>query len=274
MGSLVAALASYLDARQSRGSWRLRIEDIDPERDRPEAAATILAQLTAHELHWDGPLAWQASSASRYRQHAQWLFERGLAYACDCPRRRLASLDYRYDGRCRARELAFAPEHALRLNADVAVRADVAFQDRVFGYLSPIQPVDDFIIWRRGDLPAYQLAVVVDDASMGVTDVVRGADLLRETHRQLALFNLLQAKPPRYAHVPLVVGDDGRKLSKQNGATALDSAHPSGNLTQALTHLGVLVPAGIAAAPPLELFAFAAQHFSLEGLASMARQPT
>ena len=280
-GSLVCALASYLDAKRHGGQWLLRIEDIDPPREQPGAADAIKRTLEAHGLYWDGEVRYQSQRADAYWDCINTLKKLALVYSCSCPRARLTSLCGPYDGYCRLHPPAVHEPCALRLKVtDLPekfrhIRNAIEFVDHVHGAQKEdiAQMSGDFVIHRKDGFFAYQLAVVVDDIAMTVTDVVRGADLLCETHRQLTLFRLLAAPAPRYAHVPLVIGGDGRKLSKQNGAPALDPACPSANLTAALGHLGVAIPADLRAAAPAELLAFALQHFCLERLAPGAPHP-
>lgn len=241
LGSLVAALASYLDARAHGGQWLVRVEDIDPPREVPGAADTILRQLTDHGLAWDGPVLYQGRRMAIYRETVQRLLTAGQAYPCNCSRQRLQSLDGVYDGHCRYRGLEpagcavrlFVPDDTL-----------IAFNDRLQG---PQQQnlnlmSGDFVIWRRDGLPAYQLAVTLDDALQGITRVIRGSDLLESTGRQIFLMRLLGHEPPQYGHVPLVLNAEGQKLSKQNLAPSLDEHPPTDNLHRALDWLGVDTP--------------------------------
>ncbi|MDA0226309.1 MAG: tRNA glutamyl-Q(34) synthetase GluQRS [Proteobacteria bacterium] len=229
-GSLVAALASWLDARAAGGRWLLRIEDLDPPREQPGAADLIQRQLEAFGLFWDGPVLYQSQRAAQYRAALERLSRDGLAYACACSRREIADSALGtaadgaaiYPGTCRAGLAANRAARSLRFRATDEV---VRFEDRVQGAVAQSvgRDVGDFILRRADGFAAYQLAVVVDDAAQGVTDVVRGADLLASTPRQILLQHALGLPTPRYAHVPAIVDAAGAKLAKQNGAIAFDA---------------------------------------------------
>ncbi|CAM3988861.1 tRNA glutamyl-Q(34) synthetase GluQRS [Bordetella muralis] len=261
LGSLVAALASWLDARAQTGRWLLRIEDVDTPRTVPGAAQTIMSQLRAMGLHWDGDILWQSQRNNTYQQAFDALAARGLVYGCGCTRREIADSALRgtlpaldgerpYPGTCRHGLPPGRQARAWRLRVPEGTET---FIDR---WLGPQQQnvalaVGDFVLRRADGLWAYQLAVVVDDAEQGITDIVRGADLLSSTARQRILARLLGAVPPRVMHVPLITDpDSGLKLSKQNGAAPLDTAQPLAMLTQAWQALGF---APIAASTP-EMF--------------------
>lgn len=249
LGSLVAALASWLDARAHGGRWLLRIEDVDTPRTVAGAAETIMAQLRALGLHWDGDILWQSQRHDAYQRAFDDLIARGLIYGCGCTRREIADSALRggttptegerpYAGTCRHGLPPGRQARAWRLRVPPGVEK---FEDR---WLGPQQQdiehaVGDFVLRRADGLWAYQLAVVVDDAAQGITDIVRGADLLSSTARQRLLTRLLGARPPRVMHVPLVTDPrSGLKLSKQNGAPALDTDQPLSMLQQAWTALG------------------------------------
>lgn len=243
-GSLVAALASWLDARAHGGTWLVRIEDLDPPREEPGAAREILATLSDFGLAGDEPVVWQHARHGRYVEALAQLDRAGRIYACQCSRAQVAAAAAQlgigagiYPGTCRDLRLARAPGRALRLRVDDAV---IAFVDRACGPFTQqlARDVGDFAVLRSDGLFAYQLAVVVDDAEQRITDVVRGADLLDNTPRQIALQRLLGAPQPRYLHVPVVRASDGEKLSKQNGALALDRKRVLEELVRAGKHLG------------------------------------
>lgn len=237
-GSLVAALASYRAARSAGGKWLLRMEDVDKPREQAGAADDILRALDKLGLEWDGPVIYQSTRLERYRAVLDDLARRGFAYPCACTRRELEdsalAIDGSrvYPGTCRC---GLAPGKAAR---SVRVRthgAPIGFADAVQGWLEQrVEPeVGDFVLLRADGITAYQLAVVVDDLDQGITDVVRGADLLDSTARQIHLQRLLGARTPRYAHVPVVVNAAGEKLSKQTGARALDLSDPQAELARA-----------------------------------------
>ena len=221
MGSLIAAAASWLDARAAGGRWLVRIEDVDPPRAVHGAAAQILRTLEQLGLWWDGDLVYQSARHSVYRDALQRL--QGHTYWCSCTRREIAdsslglAIDgaHIYPGTCRAGRAREGRSLRLRTSAEA-----IRFVDRVQGEPSQVleRDIGDFVLYRADGLFAYQLAVVVDDAAQGITDVVRGADLLDSTPRQIFLQRLLGLPTPRYLHVPVAVNAQGEKLAKQTGA--------------------------------------------------------
>ena len=235
-GSLVAALASWLDARAHGGRWLLRIEDIDTPRCVPGAAEFIQQQLAACGLIADAPVLWQSKREVAYATALEALLADGLAYPCGCTRKEIEGAiaagggqrvrfgELIYPGTCRS-GLHGKAARATRLHC---VSGITHWQDRRLGALTQDveHEVGDFVLKRADGLWAYQLAVVVDDAFQGVTDVVRGEDLADNTARQIALQSSLGLPQPRYMHTPLVLGADGHKLSKQNGALPLDTGQP------------------------------------------------
>ncbi len=222
-GSLVAALASYLDARANGGEWLLRMEDLDTPRVQAGAADSILADLEHFGFEWSGPVMYQSSRINAYRAALEKLRSQGLIYPCGCSRK---DSEARYPGTC-ANGL---PPGKMARSWRVRVSRELA------------ETAGDFILLRADGIFAYQLAVVVDDEAQGITDVVRGADLLDSTPRQIYLQQMLGYATPRYRHIPLVLGPDGQKLSKQNGAAALDSARAADLLREALLFLGYPIP--------------------------------
>lgn len=240
-GSLVAALGSYLSAKAQGGQWLVRMEDLDPPREPVGAAATILRQLQAFGLKWDGELLYQSTRHARYDEVLRALADRGLLYGCACTRREVQANDGRCANRCRDRQLPLVDGVAWRLQAG---SEPLPFDDAICGPCRfPTTEQDDVVLKRRDGLYAYQLAVVVDDIDQGISEIVRGADLLDSTPRQIYLWRLLGHTPPRFAHLPLVIGADGRKLSKQNYAPAIAETEALGLLKEALTVLGQMVPA-------------------------------
>ncbi|MBP8540952.1 MULTISPECIES: tRNA glutamyl-Q(34) synthetase GluQRS [unclassified Citrobacter] len=235
-GSLIAALGSYLQARAHRGIWRVRIEDIDPPREVPGAADTILRQLEHYGLHWDGDILWQSQRHDAYREALAWLHQQDLSYYCTCTRARIQSVGGIYDGHCR--ELRHGPEQAaVRIKQHHPV---LQFTDQLRGVIQadPQLAREDFIIHRRDGLFAYNLAVVVDDHFQGVTEIVRGADLIEPTVRQISLYQQFGWQAPDYIHLPLALNEQGAKLSKQNHAPALPNGDPRPVLIDALRFLG------------------------------------
>ena len=231
-GSMLAALGSWLLARQAGGEWLLRIEDIDPPREVAGAAHEQLRTLAAFGLHHDGEIARQSRRGHLYRDALDRLLVRGQAFECHCSRSELAA-----SGGIHRQCVATAPRADPAIRLRVADGCEIAFEDAVHGRI--VQRVDrdvgDFVLLRADGLWAYQLAVVVDDAEQGITDVVRGADLLDSTPRQILLQRALGLPTPRHAHLPLLLGDDGRKLSKSDAALPVDTADPLATL-RALWH--------------------------------------
>lgn len=260
LGSLVAALASYLDARAAKGKWLIRIEDIDPPREVAGAADNILRTLEAYGFEWDGEVLYQSSRLAAYQATIDRLFSNGLAYACDCSRKQLENYSV-YPNFCR---------DALKPAIDAAIRVRVPdlnyhFTDRVQGYFAQqlAQQVGDFIIKRRDGLFAYQLAVVLDDAEQGITDIVRGADLLDSTPRQLYLQELLGYTQPNYLHVPILLGLDGHKLSKTQCSPILPVPQASALLLTALKILGQPVETSLTTATPSQILSYAITNWSV-----------
>ncbi len=252
-GSLVAALASWLDARAQGGCWLVRIEDVDTPRCQPGLGEHILGQLAALGLVPDAPPLWQSTRGTAYAEALGVLRQRRLAYPCSCTRREVDDalaaqgvLHQRfgervYPGTCRS-GLRGRPARAMRvLTVCDGLDAVVRWTDRRLGpqCQDVAREVGDFILQRADGLWAYQLAVVVDDGAQGITDVVRGEDLADNTARQIHLQRLLGLPLPRYLHTPLVLAADGHKLSKQNGAAALDTRHPLAALREAATVLAL-----------------------------------
>ncbi|ANE74486.1 tRNA glutamyl-Q(34) synthetase GluQRS [Dickeya solani] len=240
-GSLIAALGSYLQARACHGRWLVRIEDIDPPREVPGAAARILRQLEQYGLLWDGDVVYQSRRHDLYRAVLADLQRQGKCYYCTCTRQRIQQIGGHYDGHCRDRGLP-SNQAALRLRLRQPV---LHFHDRLRGQIDadPMLAREDFIIHRRDGLFAYNLAVVVDDHDQGVTEIVRGADLIEPTVRQLSLYHQLDYPAPAYVHLPLALNSDGNKLSKQNHAPALPDGDPRAVLAQALMFLRQPLPA-------------------------------
>lgn len=238
-GSLIAALGSYLNARAQQGRWWVRIEDIDPPRELPGAADTILRQLEHYGLHWDGDVLWQSQRSEAYREVIGQLITCHQSYFCRCTRNRIRETGGIYDGHCRGLNLG-SEDAALRICQSYPV---LSFEDLLRGRLTadPAMAAEDFIIHRRDGLFAYNLAVVVDDHFQGVTEIVRGADLIAPTVRQISLYQQLGWPVPAYMHLPLAINPDGNKLSKQNHAPPLPEGDPRPVLVKALRFLGQTV---------------------------------
>ncbi len=241
-GSLVAALASWLDARAQRGQWLVRVEDLDPLRESPEATDAILASLQRHGLHWDESVRYQSERSEAYDAIlAQWRQQQRI-YPCACSRKALGGNNGFHPAQCRTHPDWNQP-------APVALRFKMPtkqgqWQDRLLGsrsYELKGEP-DDVVVRRKEGFYAYHLAVVVDDIDQGITDIVRGQDLLELTPVHLQLYEALQATPPSYLHIPLMLNEAGQKLSKQNQAPALDDTRAADNLWHALQSLGLTPP--------------------------------
>ena len=268
-GSLVAALGSFLEARRWDSEWLVRIEDVDVSRAVPGAADAILRALERCELFWDGPVLYQSQRTEAYRAALERLSSAELAYPCTCSRRELA-MNPRgsdggpiYPGHCRAGVRQPDRPRAIRLRT---TDAPLAFRDAVQGEFRQClaSEVGDFVVRRADGLFAYQLAVVVDDADQGVTQVVRGSDLLDSTPRQIYLQRLLGLPTPEYAHLPVAVDGRGNKLSKQTGATPLDLRDPAPALWIALRFLGQSPPPDLRWELASTILAWARIHWRLE----------
>ena len=241
-GSLVAAVASYLDAKAHGGQWLVRIEDIDTPRTVPGAADGILRTLERLGMQWDESVMVQSTRNGAYRAALEKLRARGVLYPCGCTRREIADSalhgieGFVYPGICRNGFAGRAPR-AMRLRTE---GASLSFDDAIQGAITQNieHDIGDFVVWRTDGLFAYQLAVVVDDAEQRITDIVRGADLLDSTPRQIYLQQLLGLPTPRYAHLPVAVNERGEKLSKQTLARAIDTQQPAREIAAALRFLG------------------------------------
>jgi glutamyl-Q tRNA(Asp) synthetase len=256
----MAALASWLDARAHAGIWLLRMEDLDPPRESPQAASRILSDLEALGLWWDGPVVYQSQRHEAYEAALATLTAAGHTFWCDCTRQQLAGHHGRYPGTCRQRNLPAGADRALRCRVtNDTLRFDDALQGPQASQLE--RETGDFIIKRRDGLHAYQLAVVVDDAWQGVTHVVRGIDLLDSTPRQLYLQHLLKLDTPHYAHIPVLVNDQGQKLSKQNLAEAVTASQPVRVLFDALQNLQQQPETGLLHADREDLLAWAVANW-------------
>ncbi|WP_251975678.1 tRNA glutamyl-Q(34) synthetase GluQRS [Salinicola avicenniae] len=272
-GSLVAALGSWLDARAAGGRWLLRIEDIDPPRCPPGADSEILAQLEAFGLTWDGPVRYQHERGDAYQAALTRLIELDMAYPCGCSRREWQHLEH-YPGWCRHGSRHPERPQAWRLRTDRGANP-VVWQDRLFGRqaLDPTRH-GDVVIQRKDGLWSYQLAVAVDDADQGISDIVRGHDLLDNTPWQRQLQVALGYPEPRYLHLPLVMGEDGQKLSKQNLAPPLprqdDAVRPL--LHRALTLLDQAPPPALRTAPVAQQLEYAQVHWQPRRLRPQAHR--
>lgn len=269
-GSLVAAVASYLDARSCGGKWIVRMEDLDPPREQPGAADSILRTLETYGLEWDGPVLYQSRRSEFYEAALAKLVSLESLYPCACTRKEIADSALPgiegpvYPGTCR-HGLGGREMRAWRVRTN---QQEIAFEDAVQGPQSQIleRDIGDFILKRADGLYAYQLAVVIDDAEQGITHVVRGADLLDSTPRQIYLQQLLSLPHPMYAHIPLAVNAQGEKLSKQTLAAPLKGDYPGRALWLALDFLQQQPPQELAGANLSDLWPWALANWRLRNI--------
>lgn len=270
LGSLVAAVASYLQARARGAPWYMRMEDIDPHREVAGSADRILRSLEAFGLHWDGPVLYQSTRRDAYLEAIQRLRDRDLVFDCGCTRREartgpVGAEGPIYPGTCRRGLPADRVARSVRLRVTAG---EIEFEDMVRGGNRQhlMRDVGDFVVRRADGCIAYQLAVVVDDAYQGIGEVVRGGDLLLSTPRQILLQRLLGLPEPTYAHLPLLVDANGHKLSKSEGAAAIDPGRPEPALVEALRILGQAPPGGLAAERPETILDWARRHWRLDAV--------
>jgi glutamyl-Q tRNA(Asp) synthetase len=273
-GSLVAAVASYCDAKFNQGKWLLRMEDVDKPREMAGAAEDILRTLEAFGFEWDGEVILQSQRSEIYENHFQQLKSKGLIYACTCSRKEIADSATTagiegaiYPKTCRLKPALAAnnqnPQPAYRV---ATLDAEIRFKDLIQGQVTQnlARDIGDFILKRKDGLFAYQLAVVADDALQGITHIVRGADLLDSTPRQIYLQQLLEVTTPVYAHVPVAVNAVGQKLSKQTLAKSITPKNSTYLLFDALRFLGQSPPAEIKNATLAEVWRWAIANWQLE----------
>ncbi len=236
MGSLLSALGSYLDARAHGGEWLLRIEDIDPPRELPGADLLIRKSLLAHGFRWDDEPLYQHTRSPAYDQALAWLLCHGHAYYCTCSRQQFDTGTNLHADSCPQSEQRPAERAAVRLRGTTE---QLLFHDCMLGPITLANAEGaDFVLLRKDGLYSYQLAVVVDDAGQRISDVIRGRDLLSSTPCQIRLHQLLGLRVPRYGHLPLLLNEQGQKLSKQNLARPLEDTHAPDNLLRCLVALG------------------------------------
>jgi len=259
-GSLVCALVSFLHARQANGKWLVRIEDVDTTRVQTGADQTILSQLSAHGMQWDGDIIYQTDRQHAYQKALDTLHEDKLVYACSCTRQAIKSIGRYYTGTCRNLDLPWA-NNAIRV---INTCTNTCFDDMHLGRVNvdPLFCSEDLIIKRKDDLFAYNLAVVVDDIEQKVNNIVRGADLIDTTVQQRYLYHLLGAKSPQYFHLPVICTQGGQKLSKQNHATPIDNERASRNLINAFAAIGLSCHSLTEKMTTKELIYWALSHWS------------
>jgi glutamyl-Q tRNA(Asp) synthetase len=263
LGSLYAALASFLQARSQHGVWLLRIDDLDTPRNIKGAAEAILAALEKLGLHWDGSVDYQSQHLELYDDQLSQLIKNQHVYPCTCSRKTQA--DAIYSGICRYRQLSPDQPYALRIKTD---QRDIVFQDGLQGRISHnlAKQHGDFILKRKDHIIAYQFAVVIDDDRQQVNQVVRGIDLLDVTPRQIYLQQLLGLATPSYMHLPIIVDNHGYKLSKQTKAAAVNLTVPENIMFTLLNLLRQKPPAELQHAPTSEQLAWAIAHWNPDHL--------
>ncbi|NVJ59549.1 MAG: tRNA glutamyl-Q(34) synthetase GluQRS [Gammaproteobacteria bacterium] len=263
-GSLVAAVASYLDAKAHSGEWMVRIEDLDPPREVPGSAKEILNKLEAFSLFWDGDIMWQSQRHKQYDQALKQLAELKATYLCDCTRKMIQESGGVYQNSCRGRLAeSFTPDRAAAIRLQVTEPLHF-FSDRLQGKVinPPESATEDFVLRRRDQLYAYQLAVVVDDIEQQITHVVRGADLIDSTFKHWQLYQYFGAPFPSYLHIPLAVSTAGQKLSKQNYAPAINSKKAQQALIQAFHFLGLTPEKSMETTRCSEILQWGVEHWS------------
>jgi glutamyl-Q tRNA(Asp) synthetase len=264
LGSLLAAIGSFLDARSHGGRWLVRMEDLDRARAVPGSAAEILRTLESFGLLWDGEVEYQSRRTPLYAEALESLRAAGRTLVCSCSRRELCAGQSGYTGTCR-RGPRRAGDTATRFRVEES--ETVLLEDRFQGPVAlAMGRLGDVIVRRRDGAFAYQLAVVVDDALQGVTDVVRGSDLLESTGWQIALHGALSLRTPRYGHLPLLLERKGGKLSKSRRSTPLDASRAGAQMQQVLGLLGLRPPAELAGASPVSLLEWSTSHWRQQPL--------
>lgn len=265
IGSLLTAVASYVDAKANQGTWLVRMEDLDPPREVPGAAEQILDTLLHYGLQWDDKVWFQSKRHQYYQDAISALLSNGRAYYCTCSRSqiRAAAGSNLYPGTCRRQTNTPNQPHAVRLLVDdTPIQFDDLLQGRQTANLQ--QGSGDFIINRKDGLYAYHLAVVLDDAVQGITHVVRGTDLLESTFCHIHLQNALRLPHPHYTHIPVIVNKQGQKLSKQTYAQAIPKQNPAPYLLHCLQLLGQAPPQSLKNASAQDILQWATQHWQLE----------
>ena len=271
-GSLIAAVGSFLQARAQQGEWWLRIENIDPPREAAGAIDAILHSLEAHGLTWDGQVQYQIHRQPRYAAALDEIYQLGRLYWCSCSRQEIANATGHvsgpliYPGTCRHKSLPRHGKHAKRVNIE---NSDIQFEDVLQGtqYSHLEKESGDFVLQRSDGLYSYQLAVALDDVEQGMTEVVRGSDLLDSTPRQIFIQQLLGFTPPQYTHLPVAIDSvTGQKLSKQTRAPALIDSNATQNLWQVLEFLGQRPPVELRQSNVEELWSWAIPHWQLSAV--------
>ncbi len=272
-GTLLAAVGSYLQAKKNDGEWIIRMEDVDLTRKVSGADTDILHTLEAFGFEWQGEILYQSAQNEYYENASQQLIEQSRVFPCLCTRKQLAeSGNDIYPGNCRQRQLPEKSDHALRVIAD---DTNITFNDAIMGKRSQhmAKQCGDFIIKRRDGLFAYQLAVVVDDAMQGISEVVRGADLIDSTPRQIYLQQLLAYTTPTYCHLPLAVDSHGNKISKSEGAAKVDVKNKEKQLCEVLSFLGQQPPADLSDCSINDIWHWTINNWNLDAVPQKKRRP-
>lgn len=268
-GSLVTAVGSYLQARSQQGEWLLRIDDIDPLREQSGATEHILKTLEAFGFEWNGEVIYQSHNLLRYQEAVEQLLNNEFAYPCSCSRAQIMKLNPQPDGRiiypgtCRNGAASKSDEHSIRLRCDTKI---IEFSDAIQGKqsINLEQSQSDFVLQRRDGYFSYHLASGIDDAEQGITEVVRGADLLHCTPCQLHVQNRLHLRHPHYCHLPIAENHAGQKLSKQSHAKAIQADNAVSLLHKSLIFLGQSPPAELLQSSQSEIWQWAMRHWQLK----------
>ncbi|NOI66188.1 tRNA glutamyl-Q(34) synthetase GluQRS [Vibrio sp. 99-8-1] len=265
-GSLVAALGSYFQAKHNHGLWLVRMEDLDPPREVKGAAKLILQALEHYQLFWDSEVIYQSQRHTIYQQQIDKWLDNQQAYYCQCSRKQIKQNGGFYQGTCRQKNVA-STGNAIRL---VMQHPTYQFQDKKHGIITipPQLANEDFIIKRRDGLFAYNLAVVIDDIEQNITEVVRGADLIEPTGRQISLYQTLGKHSVSYLHLPLALDSKGNKLSKQNHAQPIDIKNVKPTLLQAMLFLGFVFPKDIEQGSVKEILQWGCENWSISALSA------
>ena len=258
LGSLYTALASFLQARSQQGLWLLRIDDLDTPRNIKGSADSILKTLDAFGLHWDNSVVYQSQTLDVYHEILDQLVKDKLIYPCTCSRKTLTAI---YSGVCRDKQTLPNSPYSLRIKTD---NRSISFEDELQGFISHnlTEKHGDFILKRKDQIIAYQFAVVIDDDRQHINHVVRGVDLLDSTPRQIYLQQILGLVTPDYMHVPVIIDEQGYKLSKQTRATAVDLKKPHAVIFELLALLKQNPPSELQHAPSTELLNWAVEHWN------------
>lgn len=279
-GSLLAATASYLDAKANNGTWLVRMEDLDPPREQAGAADDILKTLEAFGLHWDEPVVYQSQRSEYYQNAIEQLEKQGLLYACCCTRKAIMARCKQgkygviYDGYSQDLNLIqkHPEERSRRIKAEGIITFDDVIQGRITQNLNA--EIGDFHLIRRDGLFAYHLGVVADDHLQNITHIVRGFDLLDSTPRQIYIMNCLGHLPPQYAHIPLAAHPDKQKLSKQTAALALDTSKANTLIVAALAFLGQNPPSDLHTYNLKDIWDWGVTHWHIDNIPKTEQLPS